>query len=345
MRTKIQHILFFVYVLLISTTAASAQDDPGSYMTSVSSAHVEMNQKYMAYMSAAAHGRRARKVEKLRQAALTSITNSRYKTMDLPYYKGDNTLRQSSIDYINLCYNVFNEDYSKIVNLEEIAEQSIDKMEAYILLQEKTNEKVRQATDKMNTANKAFAAKYNVKLIDSQDELGEKMDKAGKLNHYVNQVYMVFFKANFQDAEMVKYMNDKKVNDIEQARSALLKYATEGLIALDALRTFEGNGQLANACRQLLNFYKTSAETNVPKMLDFYLKQDSFEKLKKSFEAKSSKTKEDVDAYNTGVKEINNASNQFNQLNANANNGRTQLLQAFEAAEKAFNDAHMPYYK
>jgi hypothetical protein len=117
------------------------------------------------------------------------------------------------------------------------------------------------------------------------------------------------------------------------------------LAALDALRTFEGDGQLANACRQLLNFYKTSAEVNAPKMLDFYLKQDSFEKLKKNFEAKSSKTKEDVDAYNAGVKEINNASNLFNQLNNNANNSRTQLLQAFEEAQKAFADAHMPFYK
>jgi hypothetical protein len=192
-------------------------------MGSISNAHVEMNQKYMAYMSAAAHGRRARKVEKLRQAALASITNSRYKTADLPPYKGDNTLRQSSMDYIQLCYNVFNEDYSKIVNLEEIAEQSIDKMEAYILLQEKTNEKIRQATDKMNTASKTFAAKYGVKIIESKDELGEKMEKANQVNHYVNQVYMVFFKANFQDAEMVKYMNDKKVNDIEQARQRPIK--------------------------------------------------------------------------------------------------------------------------
>lgn len=117
------------------------------------------------------------------------------------------------------------------------------------------------------------------------------------------------------------------------------------MIALESLRAFEGDGQLANSCRQLLSFYKTSAETNVPKMLDFYLKQDSFEKLKKNFESKSNHTKEDVDAYNAGVKEINNANTQFNQLNANANNGRTQLLQAFEAAEKTFNDAHMPYYK
>jgi len=347
MRKRSLYLLLLTCALLFSDNSILAQagDDPGAYMTAMSSAHVEMNQKYMAYMSAAAHGRRAKKVEKLRQAALTSITNSKYKTIEMPYYKGDNSLRQSSIDYIQFCYTVFNEDYSKIVNLEEIAEQSIDRMEAYILLQEKTSEKVKQAAEKINKASKDFAAKYNVKLIDSKDELSEKMEKAGTVNHYVNQLFIIFFKCNFQDAQLVGFMNDKKVNDIEQSRTALLKYATDGLAELGGLRTFEGDAQLSNACRQLLDFYKKSAEKDIPKLLDFYLKQDNFEKLKKTMESKSSRTKEDVDAYNAAVKDINAASNQFNQVNATLNNTRNQLIQQWEEAQKAFTDAHTPYYK
>lgn len=336
--------LFFCACLLIAGNAA-AQDDPGAYMNSISNAHTEMNQKYMAYVSAVAHGRRARKVEKLRQQTLVSIMNSKYKTVDIPYYKGDNSLRQSSIDYIQLCYNIFNEDYNKIVNMEEIAEQSIDKMEAYILLQEKTSEKLQQAADRMSKASHDFAAKYNVKLISDKDELGEKMEKAGQLNHYSNQVYIIFFKCNFQDAQMVENMNNNKVNDIEQSRTALLKYATEGLEALKPLRTFDGDAQLSNACRKVLEYYKKSAETTIPALLDFYLKKDNFEKLKKNMDAKSNHTKEEVDAYNAAVKEINAASTRFNQLNANANDSRKQLLEEWENAQKAFGDAHMPYYK
>jgi predicted DNA-binding protein len=337
---------FLIAAAFLCTVPAMAQDtDPGGYMSAIGNAHVDMNQKYMAYMSAAAHGRRAKKVDKLRQQALNSILTGKDKTVQLSFYKGDNSLRQSSIDYIQLCYNVFNEDYSKIVNMEEIAEQSIDQMEAYILLQEKTTEKIKAANEKMNQASKDFAAKYNVKIIDSKNELDEKMEKANKVTHYVNQVYLVFFKANFQDAQLVKNMNDNKVNDIEQSRSALLKYATEGLTALDALRTFEGDGSMANSCRQLLLFYKKSAEKDVPKMLDFYLKKDNFEKLKKSMDSKTSHSKEEVDTYNAAVKDINNASNQFNQINANSNDTRKQLLQLWEDTEKNFGDAHMPYYK
>src|SRR5580704_11582143 len=127
--------------LHLSVTAQNL-DNPGDYMTAITKARGDMDAKYMQYMSAAAHGRRARKVEKLRQEVLDNITNSRYKTTDLPIYKGDNSLRQSSIDYIQLCYIIFSEDYKKIVDMEELAEQSVDEMQAYMLLQQKVDEKL-----------------------------------------------------------------------------------------------------------------------------------------------------------------------------------------------------------
>lgn len=335
--------------LLINNASVQAQDltNPGEYMTAISKAHQEMNQKYMAYMSAAAHGRRARKVEKLRQQVLESIENSRYKTIDLPIYKGDNSLRQSSLDYIKLCYSVFNEDYNKIVNMEEIAEQSFDEMQAYILLQEKTSEKIKEASDKMNQASKAFATKYNVTVIEDKSELGQKLEVAGKLNHYLDQVYLVFFKCNWQEARITEALNAKKVNDAEQGRAALLRYADEGMKALDTLRSFEGDAALASTCRTALQFYKKTAEKVLPTLTDFYLKQENFEKIKKVLEAKpeSSRTKQDVDAFNKSVNEINAATNVYNNTNNELNQNRHQVLEDWDKTYASFTDQHMPQYK
>ena len=120
-----QKLFFFTLIILVFISQALHSQDlsnPGDYMTAISNAQTEMNQKYMAYMSATAHVRRARKIDKMRQQALESIENSRFKTIDLPIYKGtDNSLRQSSIDYIKFCYNIFNDDYTKILNIEYIA--------------------------------------------------------------------------------------------------------------------------------------------------------------------------------------------------------------------------------
>ena len=345
--------LFFILLLLLSSKfcsqlAAQNLEDPGSYMNAISNAHEEMNKKYMTYVSAAAHGRRARKVEKLRQQVLESITNSRYTTTDLPIYKGDNTLRQSSIDYIQMCYNIFNEDYGKIVNTEEIAEQSFDQMQAYILLQEKTSEKLEEAFNKMHTADLAFAAKYKVTIVNApKDELSEKMSVAGKLNHYHNQIYLLFFKCNWEDGEVTKAITNKKVNDIEQSRNALIRYADEGLKALDTCKGFEGDMSLVATCKQALQFYKKYAEKDIPKITDYFLKQENFEKMKKSFENKSesSRTKEDVDNFNKSVKEINNAVNTYNQSNDQLNKSRHEMIENWNSTENSFNNTHMPYYK
>src|ERR1700759_2741313 len=152
--------------LFFRTTTLSAQstDNPGEYITSIYKARGDMDNKYMQYLSATAHTHRARKLEKLRQEVLDNITESRYKTTDLPIYKGDNSLRQASIDYIKLVYIVFSEDYKKIVDVEELAEQSVDEMQAYILLQDKVSQKLREGWEQLDKATRVFADKYHVTL-------------------------------------------------------------------------------------------------------------------------------------------------------------------------------------
>ena len=348
MKQKLFH--FISIILVFASQALHSQDlsSPDDYMTAISNAQTEMNQKYMAYMSATAHVRRARKIDKMRQQALESIDNSRFKTIDLPIYKGtDNSLRQSSIDYIKFCYNVFNDDYAKILNMEDIAEQSFDEMQAFLLLQEKINEKLDEANDKMKVATDSFAKKYNVNLIESKNDLTEKLDESGKLNHYRNQLYLIYFKCYWEDGEIVKALNAGKITEAEQGRNSLTRFADEGLAGLDSLKNFEGDPALAITCREILKFYKSMAENDMPKQMDYFLKKENFEKIKKSFGAKSGsdRTKKDVDAFNEGVKEINKATATYNATNKKIDGERNDAANKWNDAEKSFADTHMPYYK
>ena len=340
----------FIFICSFKSISAKAQpiDDAADYMTAISNAHDEMDKKYMAYMSTAAHSGRARKIEKMRTQVLEAITNTKYKTIEIPLYKGDNTLRKSSMDYIELCYKVFNEDYGKIVNMEEIAEQSYSEMEAYILLQEKTNEKVHEASENLHKASEAFAAKYKVNLVEGEkDELSEKMSIASKLNHYRNQVYLIFFKCNWQDGEITKAINANKVNEIEQGRGSLIRYANEGLATLENLRSFDGDLSLYAACKESIQYYKSNAVNEIPKITDYFLKKENFDKLKKSFDSKSDskRTKEDVDAFNKSVKEMNEGVGLYNETNNRINKSRSAMLDNWNRASKDFGDTHMPKYK
>jgi hypothetical protein len=341
------HYLLFTFFFF---TKAHGQmiENAGDYMTAMSNTQIEMDQKYMAYVSASAHSRRAKKVERLRIAALESINNAKYKTIDLPKFKGDNSLRQASIDYIQFCYRIFNEDYTKIVNMEEIAEQSVDQMQAFLLLEEKASEKLQEASENLAKAEKEFAAKYGVNLVDSKTELTDKMGTAGKVNHYCDKIYILFFKCNWEDGQLFNALNAHKLNDAEQARNSLIGFVQEGLAALqiDSLRSFQGNPGLAAGCREALQFYGSMAKNEIPKLTDFYLKEENFDKIKSSLEAKgSNKTKEDVDQYNKSVKDINASVNNFNQLNQDLNKRRQEVVQNWEASEKSFRDELIPYYK
>ena len=348
MKKNVRNLVMLLIVCMITLLSqGQAIENPGEYMTAINNARGGMDAKYMQYLSAAAHGRRARKVEKLRAEVIETINQSKYKTTDLPKYKGDNTLRQGAIDYITLCYRVFNEDYKKIVDMEEVAEQSFDAMSAYLLLQEKVTEKLNEGSAQLHKTAMEFAAKYNVRIDSTRDALDNKLTIAGKLTDYTNAVFLIFFKCNWQDMEMVTAMNNKKVNDVEQSRNSLLRFANDGMKGLDTLKTFNGDPSLANACREVLKYYKKMAENDVPKLTDFYLKEENFTKTKKAFDAKpaSSRTKEDVDTFNKTVNEYNEAVNNFNKTNNTVNKERTQTMNTWEAAQKKFADANMPYYK
>ena len=135
-------------------------------------------------------------------------------------------------------------------------------------------------------------------------------------------MYILFFKCNWEDGQLFNALNAHKINDAEQARNSLIHFAEEGLMALksDSLEVFKGNSGLANGCRQALEFYLNMAKNDIPKLTDFYLKQENFDKIKKSMEAKgSNRTKQDVDEYNKAVKDMNASVNSFNQLNQDLN--------------------------
>ncbi len=96
MKTRFTFTFFSAVFLLLNYTASYSQDataDPGSYMNSISNAETGMNKAYMAYISAAAHSSRKKKIEKMRNIAVDDIINCQAAINNLPPYKGDNTLR------------------------------------------------------------------------------------------------------------------------------------------------------------------------------------------------------------------------------------------------------------
>ena len=330
-------------VLLITRTAVAQDfDDPSLYLSFISKNQREVSVKYLSYMSAASHGRSMRKVEKHRADLIDAIYETRVRIYGMPTFKGDKQLRDSAVSYLKILYSVFNEDYSKIVNMEEIAEQSYDNMEAYLLAQEKVSERLSEAHAAYARAQKTFAANNNITLLDDESELGRKLETIDKLTSYYNEVYLTFFKVYKQEVYLVDAVSAKNTNAIEQNRNALLKYAEEGLDKISKMKGFNNDRTLESVCRQLIRFYKDEAEKSIPKISDFFLKVENFKKLQQSFES-SEKTKELVNNYNKAVDDMNRSSMAFNNTNDQLNNKRSEMLSSYNDTVKSFMDTYMPY--
>jgi hypothetical protein len=340
-------ILFFPF-LGITTMIASAQsgDSPVEHMNYFSEKEEALSKSYLSYMSEVAHGERARKMERRRVELINNVNGTIKETNRLKPYKGDASLKSAYLVYWNIVISVLNEDYNKIVDMEEVAEQSYDAMEAYLLAQEKASEKLDEAFDKVAVAYRAFATSHNVTLTEAQrTKLSRKMEQANIVNTYYKVLYLIFFKASVQEDHAMTAVNKKDINGLEQSRGSLLKYSEEGLAKLDTLKPFKGDGSLITATRKVLEFYRQEATKDLPFIADYFIKNDEFEKLKKSFDAKSpsSRTSADVDAYNKAVNDFNKAVASYNKTSQQSNNTRTGVINNWNMTKSRFMDAHMPH--
>jgi hypothetical protein len=260
-------------------------------------------------------------------------------------YKGNGSYRDSTVNFLKFYFNLLNDDYAKIVNMEDIVEQSYDEMEAYINLQEQISAKLEDANKRIKEAEKQFAASNNVNLIETKSDIGNMLEKVGKVNKYFHQIFLIYYKPKYQESMLMKAIENKNISGIEQNRSALSKYAKEGLQKLTEISAFDGDNSVKTACQQLLNFYVKEADEKTQVITDFILTKEKFDKIKKDYENKSSPTKADVEAYNQGVNELNKGVAKYNENNNNLNTQRSELYKNWNKTEDSFFDDHTPVYK
>lgn len=344
MKTILLPLLIGLLIPFNSSSQTVVSDTPGAHMGYFGTKEAELAKKYMSYMSEVAHGSRARKLEKRREDVITSLREAIRDAGRVRPFKGDASLRDAYREYWSLMLTIFVEDYHKIVDMEEIAERSYDAMEAYLLIQEKAGEKSDLAHEKLKTSYTAFAAANNVQLVDSpESKVSRKLSKTGEVTRYMNQIFLISFKSSVQETQMIEALNKNDVNAVEQYRNSMLKFADEGLVRLDTMKPFKGDGSYLNVTRKLLEFQRHEGE-KMKTIVDFLLKSDELNKIKAAFEAKpaAKRTQDDLDAYNDAITNFNKAVNEYNAVNNELNNSRTRVRTNFETTRKRFMDQHVP---
>ena len=338
-------LLLIVLHILPQKNFAQEFAHAGEYMEQMGSLYTQFNEDLWAYIKTSAHSKNARKIENKRKELINTTLSIQKRVQRFPAYENDASLRDSMKSYFKLCYHVLNEDYEKIVNLEAIAEDSYDLMEAYLTAKEKANEKLDQAGDRLSTQEEIFAANHNINLIEGEkSKTSQRLEAASGVIQYYNQLYLLFFKSYKQEAYVMDAVEKRNVNALIQNQNTLAKYASEGLDELSEKGDFQGDNTLQMAAKELLEFYYEEAKEKGPAFSNLFITQESFEKIKAAFDAKKPKdrTQADVDQYNQAVNAYNDAVNTYNANNEDLNKRREKLLDNWNKIVNKFMDRHVP---
>jgi len=335
---------YLLVLMLISAASHAQYDTPIAYMSYFNTQEEGLAKDYLGYMSAVTHSHSARKMERRRQEVLKDVKEALQNTAKMKAYQGDIALRDAFKEYYSILLTVLNEDYAKIVNMEEIAEQSYDNMEAYVLAQEKASERLDEAAKKRQNAYGDFAVRNHIKLIESESKISRKLEQVSRVSTYYHQIYLVFFKSNKQEMYLVDAFNANSINAVEQNKSTLIKYSDAGLQKLTEVKAFEGDYSLVAACRKMLEFYKMEAETKVQPIMDYLMKKEEFDKIKRAFNSKSEqqRTSSDIEAYNKIVNDMNKEGSSYNRVNQELNSMRSSFTDNWNSAVSRFLDTHSP---
>lgn len=340
-------ILPLILVLFQSQySVAQTFNSPVEYLEYVNKIEEPITKQTWKYTKTVAHSKSARRIENVRKALVKTIQTAKSSLeKNTNGYKGDVDFHKKVIEYLTFSEYMIEEEYAKIVDMQEIAEQSYDYMEAYITTREKVDARMDEEHNKLVEAQKEYAKKYDITLIDGgETEISKKMKLSNQVFKYHSDIYLVFFKCNYTDQLLQKSIETKDLAAIQQNANALQQYAEEGIAKIDTFEPIKNDKLLANATKECLKMYAEQAKNYVPKVVDFITFNSQFEDAKAAFERKTNKerTKEVVDEYNTMINQINKRINDYNSLNTNTINTKNRLLNNWENVGNQYIAKYVP---
>lgn len=341
---KIKLLLAITFFISLNLKAQEFKS-PVDYLSYIGKEQENISKSMWKYTSAVAHSKSARRIDNTRKLLVKSIQTANKKVSALKDgYQGDVEYRNQVIEFLNISEKNINEEYDKIINMQEVAEQSYDLMEAFIMTRDLVNKKIDAEYDKVSLAQKTFAAKYKINLTEDVSELGKKMKISGEVFDYHTQLYLIFFKTNITDLYLSQAIEKKDLGAIQQNSSALIQYAEEGLEKLKAIKPYNGDNTMVLITKKALDYYKKQAQQFSPKVVDFLMFNEKFDSARKSLESKSDKdrTKEEIENYNGMVKQINKEIDNYNKISHSNLQEKNTIISNWNATGDNFISGHVP---
>ncbi|ALM20406.1 hypothetical protein AAT17_03740 [Nonlabens sp. MIC269] len=337
--------LFVTLLFLLSFAFAKAQqfDDMGEYLNFMNKEYRSISKRSWKLTQAVAHSKRDKTIQKRKQQLIKAINNSMNRIKKAETVGGDE-YKNETLKIMQFRIDIMNEEFEKVIDLEKIAQESYDAMEAYILAQEALDEKSAEVELQYEKAVKEFGNKNNINFTDEESELGNKMRKAGEVFDYKNDLFLIYFKVKINEIYLFQSLEKQDVNGLQQNANALKTEALAGIEKLKTYKGFNNDKSLILAINKSFKNYVKMADTYIAPITDFLIYQKDFEKLKTTLDKTSpnKRTKKMVDDFNKKVDEVNKKLKLYNKAQSglvnNANKFNTSIANSFDN----FVQKHIP---
>ncbi len=216
-------------------------------------------------------------------------------------------------------------------------------MEAYVRLQEAANAKARSASESLRDAQKSFANKNGILLLESdeKDEITENIIYSNRLLKYTNDLSLAFYKVYFQESVVMNAISEGDVTTLETALPKLDERTEEGLQYVGTISAFEGDDALRLSTKKAILYFESESKNEFQDLKAFYEKQAEMTKLEKHLSGLGGKaTKEDIDEFNAAVKEFNALAQKANGIMEKLNDKRSNAFDAYNEAVNTFTEKH-----
>lgn len=275
----------FLFILAFLPFCASAQDgefnfnNPGDYNNFIMKEVITTVQKNFEYIALSIHSEDYDQLEKKRKEVVDGIANAKTHVREMPPLEGDTKLRDEAVDVLNEYKTAFELDFKSILNLKQKSKDSYEAMEAYFTAQDKAEEKVNKATRQLRKAQRIYAEKNNMKVVDSKsdDVLEKKMNKIIEVNDYWRSIFLTYFKVSKQYDKMWDALAEQKANPLNHQRDLTIKLIDQVLPELNRKTDFQGDSEFRNQTINMIEYYRQVADIDFGKISNV-LSQKSMER-------------------------------------------------------------------
>ena len=336
--------LLTVFILLIAyTTHSQSFKNASEYLDFIATEQESVTKNMWKYTKAIAHSKNDRTINAKRNVLLKTVEKAIAKIENADGYDGEDYKNQV-LTYMRLNESLLNQDYAKIIDMKEVAEQSYDAMEAYVLARELADQKMEDAYNEYDTNFRLFATKHNISIVESETDLGNKMKISNQVFNHYNELYLIYFKVSINEMYLIDALSKNDVGAIQQNANALSQTAKEGLEILKTVELYKNDKSIAEVTKDAFEFFIDEADNQVPQLTEFLILNEDFETIKNTLEKtpERKQTKEQIDTYNKKVKDINKAVDNYNKVNTQLNKDRQNVVNKLNTTNENFLAKHIP---